>query len=366
MVNISRRPGQSGVSLVELLVALTIGAVIATALAAIFSQSVKSRERVNRESQKIENGRYALDVLADDIRLAGYWGEFTPPPDTQWKDDVSPCATATGLLGWLYNEVTPSVPVPIQGRDGHTTALDASAVSCLANLKTNSNILVLRRVSTVAIAPVGTLPGAAYLQTSSKNLELCGSADTKRFAFSDSVADLNLKWMDCATTARAREFIVRVYYVATCNDCAAADGIPTLKVAELKKVGGVGAVQVRSVVPGIDDFRVVYGVDCSYDALAPDKCVRNGSVDGAYSATDNAGVLLDNDANALSPVKWSDVVSARVFMVVRDIDATPGYANNRTFDLGGATYTASGDAYRRELMSTTVRLVNVAGRRGAP
>lgn len=349
-MNISRRSRQLGVSLAEVLIALLIGTVIAASLAGIFTQSVKSRERVNRESQKIENGRYALDVIADDIRLAGYWGEFMPPADTNWRDDIGPCTTATGSLGWLYSETTPDVPVPIQGRDGHATALSAGAVSCLANLKTGSNILVLRRVSTVGIAPSGTLPGVAYLQASAKNLELCGSADTQRFVFSDSAAALNLKWMDCSTTARAREFIVRTYYIATCNDCAAGDGIPTLKVAELKKVAGSATVEVRSVAPGIEDFRVIYGVDGTG---------VDGSVDGAYAQTNNAGVL--------DPVgKWQDVVAARVFMVVRDIDSTPGYVNSRTLGLGGVSFTAPGDAYRRELVSTTVRLVNVAGRRGAP
>lgn len=348
-MSLSRRPGQRGVSLVEILIALAIGVIIASALAVVFAQSVKSRERVNRDSQKIENGRYALDAIADDIRLAGYWGEFSPPADTVWQSPA-PCATATGALGWSYSEVTPSVPVPVQGQDGHATALVASTLTCLDNLRTGSNILVLRRVSTVGIAPSASMPGAAYLQSSSKTLEVCGSADPQQFAFADSASGLPLKWIDCSTTARAREFIVRIYYVATCNDCSAADGIPTLKVAELKKVGGANTIVVRSVVPGIDDFRVVYGLDSAG---------VDGSVDGAYAKTDNAGVL---DLAG----KWENVVAARIFVVARDIDPTQGHVNNKTFDLGGVLYTSPGDAYRREMLSTTVRLVNVAGRRGAP
>jgi type IV pilus assembly protein PilW len=358
MMKLRRLPAQRGVTLIELLIALAIGAIIASALVMVFAQSVTTRERINRESLKIENGRYALDVVADDIRLAGYWGEYSPPVDTQWQTspDVLPCNTATNILGWEYAELTPKVPVPIEGRDGHTAALDAGALGCLSNLRAGSNILVLRRVSTVGVAPSGTLSGAAYLQNSSKTLEVCGSADPQQFVFSGTAADLTLKHVDCTTTARAREFIVRVYYIATCNDCTAADGIPTLKVAELKKVSGANTMVVRAIAPGIEDFRVIFGQD---------NVNADGSVDGAYLATDNAGVLE-------SAGQWQNVVAARVFMVARDLEATRGYVNSRTFDLGGVTYTPPappaselGD-YRREMVSTTVRLVNIAGRRGAP
>lgn len=360
MATVSRLGRQVGVTLVELLVALAIGAIIASALAVVFSESVKNRERVNRESVKIENGRYALDVVADDVRLAGYWGEYLPPSDTKWQTP-NPCNTATASLGWSYSEVTPDIPVPVFGQDGHTTVLSTSDLSCLTNLKAGSSILVLRRVSTVGVAPVGTLPGAAYLQNSSKTLELCGSSDPQRFAFSDSATALSLKWMDCTTAARAREFIVRTYYLATCNDadCALPDAqkIPTLKVAELKKVGGANSIVVRSLVPGVEDFRTIFGVDSAG---------TDGSVNGAYSAVNHVGVLTDNDADVATPVRWEDVVAVRLFLVVRDLEETPGYTNNRTFGLGGVTFTAPGDAYRREMVTTTVRLVNVAGRRGAP
>ena len=67
---------QVGISLIELMVSITLGLlVLSGVLTAFFNQSA-ARNEVERTSRQIENGRYAVDLISTDLRLAGFFGEF--------------------------------------------------------------------------------------------------------------------------------------------------------------------------------------------------------------------------------------------------------------------------------------------------
>src|SRR5688572_24963346 len=74
----------AGFTLIELMIAITISLIVLAALTAMFVTSSRARDEITRANQQIENGRYALQVLSDDLRLAGYYsghvvlGEATP------------------------------------------------------------------------------------------------------------------------------------------------------------------------------------------------------------------------------------------------------------------------------------------------
>ena len=72
------RHSMAGISLIELMVGITLGLLVLAGLAGVFANSSRSRSDIERASRQIENGRYALQVLTDDIRLAGFYGEFNP------------------------------------------------------------------------------------------------------------------------------------------------------------------------------------------------------------------------------------------------------------------------------------------------
>ena len=55
----------------------------------------------------------------------------------------------------------------------------------------------------------------------------------------------------------------------------------------------------------------------------------------------------------------------KLYLLARNTEPSPGYANSKSYTLDSATTVAgSGDAYRRHVFNTTVKLTNVAGRRG--
>jgi len=52
----------------------------------------------------------------------------------------------------------------------------------------------------------------------------------------------------------------------------------------------------------------------------------------------------------------------RIHLLARNTQPTPGYTDPRTYVLGGVVV-APADGYKRTMMTTTVRLNNVGGRR---
>ena len=157
-----------------------------------------------------------------------------------------------------------------------------------------------------------------------------------------SAADFTLRNEACdAVNDAVRRYVSRTYYIATCNDCAGGgDGIPTLKRVELVN----GELLTTSLAEGIENLQVEYGVDTDGD----------GRPDSFVVATGVTGV---------APLVWENVVSVRLHVLARNTQASQGYVDPRTYALGPAVSVTPADSFKRSLMSATVRLVNVGGRR---
>src|SRR2546430_2076111 len=68
-------PGRAaGLTLVELLVAMTIGLVLIIGATQVYVDSSKAYGINEATARLQENARYALSVLEPDIRMSGYWG----------------------------------------------------------------------------------------------------------------------------------------------------------------------------------------------------------------------------------------------------------------------------------------------------
>ena len=136
----------SGFSLVELMVALTIGLIVLTVLATVFSQTSSGRGELDRVTRLVENSRFAADIIGDDVRHSGFYGTFLPPPDTVFVDP-SPCGWNTAdvtQLGWQPTPAAPRYPAQLQGWDD--PAAGVPALNCLPNRVLGTDVLAIRRV----------------------------------------------------------------------------------------------------------------------------------------------------------------------------------------------------------------------------
>ncbi len=71
---------QTGMTLIEIMIALLIGAFLLGGVLQIFINSKQTYRMQENLSRLQENGRFAMEFLARDIRMAGYWGCISPLP----------------------------------------------------------------------------------------------------------------------------------------------------------------------------------------------------------------------------------------------------------------------------------------------
>jgi type IV pilus assembly protein PilW len=335
----------SGFSLVELMVALTIGLVILAVLGTVFSRTSSGRGDLERVTRLVENSRFAADIIGDDVRHAGFYGTFMPPTGTVYGD-ASPCGwntTNVSTLGWQPNNSPPNLPAPLQGWDDPGATVPE--LNCLPNRVPGTDVLAIRRVSSIPIDRAGVKSTSVYVQAS-----LCIS-DPALLRVSNSSADFDLRTVACdaAKPALVRRYLVRVYYVASCNDCTAnnnaGDGIPTLKRFEVVD----NANQVVSLAEGVQNLQFEYMFDTGTDGVPDESRTATSTPTSPPSATES----------------WANVVGVRMHVLMRSSE--PGLTVDTTptvFNLG-PNHTAETclDRYKCRLLTTTFRLNNVAGRR---
>ncbi len=116
---------QRGVTLVELMVGLTLGLVVTASMLMLFANASAHGQDVARAGMQIENGRYVSELLREDVRLAGFYGETSVAGALYTQPD--PCSIAP--VGWggdaadaadagagLHPGRRPGVPRQPQGR----------------------------------------------------------------------------------------------------------------------------------------------------------------------------------------------------------------------------------------------------------
>lgn len=347
--------GERGFSLIELMIAMGIAVILSSALAAIFSTSVQTRSQIDRDGQKIENGRYAIDVISNEVRMAGFLAGYAAPSTTTYAW-VDPCETAVANLGW--NGTTNPVQMPhlifgYKGRETDGSIASPTVPACLTNYKSGTDILTVRRTSSTFIAAADAVSSNTYMQASDC-IGQTGFTTETPFVVNTTGFTLNqlqndsgtIKCLATATKKPIAQMFVRTYYVASCNTCSPSDGVPTLKVAELSP----GAISIRSLAPGIEQLHFEYGLDTSSD----------GAVDGlTYTLADN---------NTATANVWPNVVAAKIYVVARnqEKETESSFADTKAFTLGQVTVpaaTGTDRLYKRKSFSSTVKLINRAGLR---
>lgn len=349
-----RRLANAGFSLIELMIALTIGLITLTVLATVFSQTSSGRGELDRVSRLVENSRFAADLIGDDVRHAGFYGTFLPPSDAVYTDP-SPCAWNTVdpvQLGWQPAAVPPRYPAQLQGWDDPAAPADPAApveLGCLPNRVPGTDVLAIRRVSSQPLNPQPPPPAVppppepvlatrVYVQASQ-----CISDPAPAVRVSNLAAQFTQRTAACdvARLAGIRRYFVRVYYVASCNECAPSDGIRTLKRMEVVD----NVYRVVSLAEGVENLQFEYAFDTNDDGT-PEEMRIDRAIAGPAAS-------------------WANVVAVRMHLLMRSTE--PGTTADTTptvFNLGpGHAAVTCPDRFKCRLVTTTFRLNNIAGRR---
>jgi len=331
----------AGFSLVELMVSMAIGLMLLATLLTVFANASSARGELERSSRQLENGRYAVELLSDDLRIAGFFGEINVGTLAAPAVLPDPCSTVPA-------EWAAAMPIHVQGYDN-----GAGAPPCVpADIKANTDILVVRRVKTCIAGVAGceaAIPGKPYVQST-----LCSNEMPPHVVGPFGSTAFTLKRKDCTTAAALREYLVNVYFVSTNN--RAGQNIPTLMRLEMT---GSTIVQIP-MVEGIEEMNVEYGIDNDGD----------GQPDANTSDPTNYTYAGCTTCTAVN--NWSNVVTAQLHVLARSPELSPGYIDTKSYSLGpdaagnAITVGPKNDGYRRHVYTAMVRIVNPAGRRDRP
>ncbi len=344
---------EAGLSLIELMIALTIGLVLLVGVTTLIVQQSITRDELEKSSRQIENGRYATQLLHDDIEHAGFYGQYPTAPPV-------PGALPNPCMDTGAAALTQDMGLPIQG---YNSPAASPIPTCLpaADFVPGTDILVIRRADTgmpITVAGAAATPGQMYMQTSSANVVVNTGTGATATTFPLYLDTANLQ------AAPLRPYLVHIYFISPCSvpaggatDCTGPNDdnghpIPTLKRAELSTVGGVTTFVTTPLVEGIENMQLEYGVDNDGDGYPDVYSFDPGTAAG-----------------------WVNVMAVRINLLARNIDPAVGYTDTKNYTLGATAgalvvgpFACAGAFpqpcnYKRHLYMQVVRAVNPSARR---
>jgi len=313
---------QTGLTLVELMVALAIGSFLIIGAVQIYSQSRQSYI-VNESIAKVQDtATFAMDAIEADLRMASNWGRMSRGLGVEGRS-VTGDANPTGLAGipgecgvdWVLD-----LAMPVDG-DNNGYALPCPPAEII---QANSDHVVVRRAT---VAPVPLEAGRIQIQTTRVQGEV----------FTDGAVPTSFTPVDSST----HNLLVTSYYVASDSDLI--PGVPTLRRKVLRMTAGVADIVDEEIAPGVENLQVQFGIDVNEDNTV-DRYVNPG--DGVYDPTDAAYI------------PGARIITARVWLVVRGVDIEVGITDDRTYTPGDVNLGQYADQFRRMQVSKTILLRN--------
>ena len=357
------RRAQQGLSLLELMISLTIGLGLLAGLTTVFVNSSRSHSELARASQQIENGRFAVQTLQDDIWHAGFYGRHiayaTNPPIAL----PEPCSTNVDPGTAIPTPLQNAIVFAVQGyNDPATVPADLGCLSA-SDFVAGNDILVVRRADS-RITPLASLAANTfYLQSVAEAYNPMTNAEMKPIIAKGNPSTAFGQFSPTnGELGEIRRYHVHIYFVAPCSapagggtSCTGAsdDGgrpIPTLKRLEL---ASDGTFQIVPLVEGIERFQIEYGIDTPLTGLPSGSPYAGDGMPDSYIA-------------APTPAQFTQVVAVRLYVLARTNEPSTGYVDTKTYDLGlhgnyEPNLVPSDRPYKRHLFTTVVRLQNVAG-----
>jgi len=316
-------------TLVELLVAVTLGLLVIAGIGQIYTAAKRSYDIQSSMSRLQDVGRYAIETITRDIQRAGYWGltdmktindpSWYPPGGIPYDPATYATCSATDsswgkMVQWRIFGLNDLI-----GPNG-------SSYACISSSWGQGDVLVVRYADPAALPACDPLDNHLYIRTSPYDASLSGVNP------------------ECPPSGIPNTTVHRVvanaYYVRR-NSPAQCNGtpIPSLAREELTN-GGVPKNSDLDLVAGVENLQFQFGVDSDND----------GSVNQYFNGHQING--------APATPNWNQVVSVRVWVLARSECPETGYnpdSNTTVFTLGDIAYNVS-DHYRRQLYSTTVAL----------
>ena len=323
---------QRGVTLVELMVALALGLLITVAMLKVYVDA-SGLYRFNEGLARVqENGRFALEFIRRDARVAGFWGCYSEAP--------------------LTNQISTTSNTWINVAAGHITGTNDDGLNSADSITFRSatgggtlvNTAMTAASDSVSVDSVATITsGMAALISDCDNgdiFQVTGISGTllAHAAGTSSNTSANL--------SKAYAGGSRVYQAQQSTFCIAPGADPSqpaLRRLINPTPGQTCASNGDELIEGVENLQILYGEDTD---------------------ADGEGANGDGTANRYVPISTASldidrVVSVRLSLLARSLN------NNLTttpspYTFNGTTVTPA-DQYLRKVFTTTITLRNKAG-----
>ncbi len=315
---------RAGATLVELLASMVITAL---AIAGASTAVIRARSlgtRLEADAQLQESARYALAVLASDVRMAGFWGLTTDATAISADPSIA-FPPRCGGLSWLTG-----TSAAIAGSNDSYLAV-ANCTALAGGPAPGADVLVVRRASARRLTPQRAViapedqtrvlivtsheAGTIFVP---RNL---GNSIPAGFATADPPGEPPL--------ADTRALSVNAYYVSV--DSSAGRGFPALRRKTLTAGPDIGD---EEIIAGVEDLQFQVGVDGNGDST------------------------VDQYVDPASVPPGARPVSVRIWLRLRARDREPGFLDDQAVSYAGRTVAAPNDSFRRLLVTETIRLRN--------
>lgn len=364
---------QQGVTLIELMVALVIGLVLIAGTTQLYVKSQRTYQDNEGVAQLQEVARYALNVLEQDIVMSSYFGVHstqesgsaaisgqanqltgTAAAAVATSADANACGTnfAVDLANNIQGDNNGLLPASQGGAAGFLSSSRTTACSAYGQRIESSDTLTVRRAETCENT------NAAFPNCATKTLRICSAVGSDE----DKLVNNSSACPNDGTSSLVNDVLVHAYYID--RDSTQQTTLPSLR----RKILVTGpAFQDQEVIPGVEDMQVQFGIET----------IANESKD-LFKGTVSRYVNPDDSALTPTAPAVAQIVTVRIWLLVRAEAKEPGYTDTQTYSyadrLGTAvsnlnSTTARGmmyapnDGYRRLLVSRTynVRNINIKG-----
>lgn len=312
---------QRGLSLIELMIGLLLSAMLLWGVLQIFDSNRNTMRMQNAFARVQESGRFAMDLLTKEIRMADYWGCAPEPSSIQ--DHLDPSDTADGYDAGYLDSLGTNGILGTDNASGETIGTkDVIDGTDILYLRGSENACggTGRMVPSKTAASLHASQNCAVevdqtvLLTNCQSGELFTITNIQNGSGGDSGKRTlvhntgNTGGIDNLTKSLQREYgadsrilvpYQRIYFVA---DSTA--GTPSLFVSEN---GG----DAQELIPGVEDMQVLYGRDTD----------DNDEVDTWSSAAGlSEAQMAQAQALKVQFVVASDTVVSADDMTVTDLD----------------------------------------------
>ncbi|WP_116367368.1 PilW family protein [Parahaliea mediterranea] len=338
------QPGRlRGLSLVELMVAMTLGLLLMSGLVLVYLES-RRQSLLEAEGARLQqSGRYALSLLQHELVMAGFFGRLAAPALTSaLAPGLASVPGAPGcgaLAGWaLLPEPALDFILDIAGTGRRT--VHGHELGCLpaggAAIVGATDVLVVKRSAAQATLQNGVFaPGLASAEASQWYLRSAGgTADWRYLARGDSVPAEDRR---PGSGVSYWEAYASIFFVRPWSQ--PGDGVPALCVERLS-ANSMGPAEC--LVEGVEDLQFSVGIDRDGDGYVERFTNHPGAADLPKARLVRVALLM----RSLGPVPGSR----------RGPGATSGSAGAAGAASSGGL---DGDGYLRRWFSSTVPLRNL-------